>query len=128
MRRILVQALSENMYSPAVGLKMTTGEDVPLSALVGVEFTGYFMTNPALVRTLQDRGIDAKLTETEECQETESPELAINKNKQKKVYVQDPGDEIYVIRGAELDYIWQHRHLKKLPSDFILRCRKYIIL
>jgi len=132
MRRILVQALSENMYSPAVGLKMTTGETVPLSALVGMEFTGYFMTNPALVGTLQDRGIDAKLTETEEELSGESAQTTDSGFKvriiPKKVYVQDPGDEIYVIRGAEGDYIWQHRRKKRLPKDFTFICKKYVIV
>ena len=131
-RKLLVQALSESMYSPAVGLKITTGEPVPLSALVGMKFTGYYMTNPALVGTLRDRGIDARLTETDEELSGESAQITDSEFKvkfiPKKVYVQDPGDEIYVIKGAEGDYIWQHQRKERLPEAFTIICKKYVIV
>lgn len=110
------------MILPAVGLSMTTGKRVPLGDLVGVKFTDYYMKNPALVQTLRDRGIDARLSADDSISAED-----ISGKKQPKVYVQDPGDEIYVIRDANGEYIWKYKNEERLPDNCALVCTKFVI-
>ena len=84
MKRILVKALAANMYSPAVGLSITTGENIRPEELIGKEFTGWAMDNPAVVNTLRDMGIDARMSEKYVDHE--------GNTKTKQVYVQSVGD------------------------------------
>jgi hypothetical protein len=119
MKRILVKALAANMYSPAVGLSITTGENIRPEELIGKEFTGWAMDNPAVVNTLKDMGIDARMSEKYVDHE--------GNTKTKQVYVQSVGDEIYAILDPEGKYINQFKDQEKLPDGYVITCKKYVV-
>lgn len=119
MKRILVRSLAANMYSPAVDLSITTGKDIRPEKLIGKKFTGWAMDNPAVVNTLREMGIDARMSETYVDHE--------GNTKTKQVYVQSVGDEIYAILDPEGKYINQFKDQEKLPEGYVIICRKYVV-